>query len=179
MRRVLELDPYSVQSLHSLSQVFYYQRQYDQAIRYAQMAAELDPAVPLVYDDLGWAYLGAGHSDQAIEMFQKKAELLNLPVSADIGYVYAVTGRTDEAYRIADQLHEWLSPGRSSYHEIGRIYLGMGETDRALDYFEQSFRHGESYLVLLKVAPWLDDIRSHPRFQALLKKTGLYDGAVS
>jgi len=129
MRRVPELDPYSVQSLRSLSQVFYYQRQYDQAIRYAQMAAELDPAVLLVCDDLDWAYLGAGNYDRAIEKFQKKAELLNLPISADIGYVYAVAGRGEEAARIADQLHEWLPSGCSSYHEIGRIYLGLGDTD--------------------------------------------------
>lgn len=173
MKKSLELDPYSVQSFHSLSQIYYYLRDYDQAIHYARIALEIEPNAAFAYDDLGWALIGKSQFETALQAFRKKAGLLGQETSSDIGYVYAVTGRKEEARSLVKNLSLDLLRGRSTNHEIGRVYLGLGEVETALDYFERSVERRESFTVLLKVAPWMDPVRTHPRYQQLLTRAGL------
>ncbi len=52
-------------------------------------------------------------------------------------------------------------------------YTGLGEREQALDWLEQAYEEHASALMLLKITPAFDTLRSEPRFQALLEKVGL------
>jgi len=46
----------------------------------------------------------------------------------------------------------------------------LGEKDKAFLYLNQAFDEGGEDLVAYKVAPWIDPLRSDPRFQDLLRR---------
>ena len=50
----------------------------------------------------------------------------------------------------------------------GRLYVALGDVDRAFAAFQQAC-DGESFATDLKVAPDYDAIRSDPRYHALLR----------
>jgi hypothetical protein len=58
-------------------------------------------------------------------------------------------------------------------HQLARIYLLVGEYDKALDQLEPLL--GIPYYLSpawLRVDPTFDPLRRHPRFQRLLRSTG-------
>ena len=50
---------------------------------------------------------------------------------------------------------------------------GMGDQEQALTWMEKAYEERADGLTWIGVDPMLDDIRSHPRFQTLMKKMGL------
>jgi len=53
---------------------------------------------------------------------------------------------------------------------LALVYTGLAETDRALEALEKAYQHRSGSARYLKIEPRLDPLRSHPRFQALLRR---------
>ena len=53
------------------------------------------------------------------------------------------------------------------------LLAALDEKDRAFQQLERAYEHREPGLMFLKVAPWLDPLRSDPRYAALAEKLGL------
>src|SRR5437660_12805829 len=60
-------------------------------------------------------------------------------------------------------------------YQIGLVYATRGESDRAFGWFDRAYRERDSDLFLLKVSPFTKNLRSDPRFNALLRKLDLLD----
>jgi hypothetical protein len=91
-----------------------------------------------------------------------------------LGYVLAVAGHRSEAMKILEEL---LTQAKQRYvqsQEISGIYTGLGDKDKAFEFLEKAYEEKTAgSILLLKVAPWLDPLRSDPRFIELLGKVGL------
>ena len=49
--------------------------------------------------------------------------------------------------------------------------LGLGDKEEAIDALERAYRNGEGDdIYIIRVDPFLDDLRGHPRFEALAEK---------
>ena len=91
-----------------------------------------------------------------------------------LGMMLAILGRREEAIREGEGALSLRSGdaflGPQLRHHVVLIYLALGEHQKALDHLEQLFR--AAYWVSpgwLRVDSTLAPLRSHPRFQALLK----------
>jgi len=92
---------------------------------------------------------------------------------ASLGIALAILGRRDEAIR-EGELALALNAGDAfqgpqTRHQLVRIYLILGENEKALDHLEELLK--ASYWLSpgwLRVDPTIDPLRRHPRFQALL-----------
>ncbi len=51
--------------------------------------------------------------------------------------------------------------------------MELGEKDKAFAELNKSYENREYFMILLKVDPRLDPLRSDPRFQDLLRRVGL------
>jgi len=51
---------------------------------------------------------------------------------------------------------------------LATLFVGIGDRDRALASLKIAYHEREPEMMLLKVDPWWDDLRSDPRFQELL-----------
>jgi hypothetical protein len=56
---------------------------------------------------------------------------------------------------------------------VGLIYLGLGNTDSAIDWLNRACDEGSHWIIFLNTDPIFDGLRDNPRFKDLLVKTGL------
>jgi hypothetical protein len=54
--------------------------------------------------------------------------------------------------------------------DIAQIYVGLGETDQALDWLQKALEERSGTLKFLRVEPRWDPLRSNPRFQDLMRR---------
>jgi serine/threonine protein kinase/Tfp pilus assembly protein PilF len=178
IRRALELDPVSLGINTDLGVIFYYARRYDQAIAQYRKSLEMDPGFVRAYVTLGSAYGQKGMFREAIGVIQKAIGLSgDRSKIAALGRIYALSGKHDEALKLIDELRELSKERYVSPYCMALIYASLGERDQAMDLLQKAYMERVSELIYLKVDPYLDNLRSDPRFVALLEKIGLENRA--
>jgi len=156
--------------------MFYYARQYDHAIEQLQKTLEMDPSFIQAHIALGRTYAAKTMYNEAIEEMQKAIDISGGGdpwILAELGSIYALSGKRDEAKKVLDELHELSKQRYISPNLIALIYGGLGQKDQAFEWLEKAFSERDSQLGYLKVEPQFDSLRSDPRFKALLKKMKL------
>jgi hypothetical protein len=114
------------------------------------------------------------YADSLREM-NKAQELAksNAIIRADTGHLYAVSGQTEKAKGVIEELKKLSAKRYVNPFEIGLIYIGLGDKEQAFQWLETSFRDRSDLLVYLNVDPRLDPIRSDPRFADLVRRVGI------
>ena len=176
-RRAIDLDPLSATTSLSLGWVYLKARRYDESIAQLQRTMELEPGYFYAHMELGWAYLQKGmqqaavtHCDSAIARAPGADDQV---VLGTCGWVYGRARHNPEAGAIVERLtamsaRRWVDP-----FNLSVVYVGLGDTDRALASLREAARQGSPSLVFLKVDPFLDPLRSDPRFKKLLRELGI------
>jgi hypothetical protein len=90
-----------------------------------------------------------------------------------LGFVYAKVGQIEKARKLLDELHELVARTYVTPANISFIYFGMGEIDKCFDWLEKALEERVGYINHIDVEPLNDPLRSHPRYQALLRKMNL------
>jgi TolB-like protein/DNA-binding winged helix-turn-helix (wHTH) protein/Flp pilus assembly protein TadD len=131
----------------------------------------------LMHANLGLGYEGTGNFPEAIAEYQKAIELSNggdLNAVASLAHAYAVAGRRYNAEKILHDLEQKSREGKASPYLPATIYAGLGEKDKALELIEKAYRDKSLDLGwIFKSDLRTDNLRSDPRFQDLLRRTGL------
>jgi tetratricopeptide (TPR) repeat protein len=171
-KRAIELDPLSLISNADLGWVYCMGRRYEEANAQARKTLEMDPRFYVARYYLGHALQFSGHLPEATTEYAKAAELDDDPgVLALLGQAYARSGRVDEARTILARLNEAAKSRYVSAYSFAIMFLGLRDKDHAMEALERSYRADAGYdLFLIKVDPMLDDLRSDPRFEALVQK---------
>jgi TolB-like protein/Tfp pilus assembly protein PilF len=168
----LELDPLDVTISFELGQAFYFARDYDRAIEQFQKALELDPGFLPVSLYLPAAYLQAGKHEEAVARIETTPES-SVEGAGRLGFVYGVTGRTNEARKILAEFKRLRGQQYVSAGNIAMIHVGLGENDEALAWLEKGYEERAYSIQNLKVDPVWDRLRADPRFNDLLRRVGL------
>lgn len=175
IQKAQELDPVSPNIMATAGANFYFARQYDRALKEILKVIELEPSMPSGPFLSGWVYTQQGRYKEAIEAFQKAANLLeydNPEITSNLACAYALSGRTKKARQLLSQLLE-RSPrkGACSYH-IALIYAALEDNKRAFSYLERACEERSPDVGYLKVDPMLDSLRADARFVSLLRRVG-------
>jgi serine/threonine-protein kinase len=174
MKHALELDPVSLGTITDLGVLLYYDRQYDEAIAQYQRTLDMDPGYVRAYITLSSAYGQKGMIDEAIAMARKALDLSkDRAKMAVLGRAYALSGEKAKALKIIEDLKSLSKKRYISPYMIVLIYASLNDKDPALDWLQQAYEERVGDLIYLKVDPFLDNLRSDPRFAGLLKKVGL------
>ncbi|MGI8836215.1 MAG: winged helix-turn-helix domain-containing protein [Pyrinomonadaceae bacterium] len=174
IKRAQEIDPLSLIISTDVAEMFYYARQYDRAIEQSQKTLEMDANFALAHRGLGWAYLQKGMHKEATASFQRAVSISGgrIDTIASLGYAYATSGRQSEALTILSELKERAGRNYVAPHEIAIIYASLNEKDQALAWLEKAYEERSGSLILIKVEPSLDPLRSDPRFADLVRRVG-------
>jgi serine/threonine protein kinase/Tfp pilus assembly protein PilF len=173
-QKALELDPISSMINAIVGAVFYFSRQYDKAIEQFQKAIEIDPNFPWTYTWKAMTYWEKQMNDKALESLQKAAHLAK-DVAYILGYLgrgYALAGQKNEAKKVLDRLDTIANEKNAAWCYVAFAYSGLGEIDKVFDCWDKAYEEREPELFYIKTAPWLDKLRSDPRYEAILKKIG-------
>ncbi len=165
-RRIAELDPASYSDLGPV-QTLILARRYDQALLRLAEADELDPDSAKVRRLYGLLYDLLGREDEAVatylELFSQAGwpdeKIVELETAYRENGARAVFGLLEQAAR--------TSVDRAAFR------LRVGDTDGALRLLEEAYAERDRALPWIHVHPWFDDLRSEPRFVALLARLGL------
>jgi len=169
------LDPLSLIINLCVGRILFEMGQFDRAIDQYKKILDLDPSFQWAYLYLGIVYEHQGEFDQAITAFKRAITLAggDLEVLADLGHAYAKAGRKSDALEVLAKLLRYSKQGNSVSCEIALVYNGLGDKRNTFQWLERALQERNNGCVSLKVGPVWNNLRSDPRFFALLKKMGL------
>jgi TolB-like protein/DNA-binding winged helix-turn-helix (wHTH) protein/Flp pilus assembly protein TadD len=173
LRKAESLDPLSLIIGADLADALCIAHRYDEAIQQAQKTLEMDPHFAVAHYQLGQA-LGQKHMyDQAILEFKTAIELSghNAAFDSNLAYVYAVSGRKEDAMKVVLSLEADRVQYPSAAASIGLIYAGLGDGDQSMAWLEKAYE--ERFNPSILVRPGFDPLRSDARFQDLWHRIGL------
>ncbi len=173
--RALELDPLSSVMNTHLGWHYMYAREYDTAMRHLDYTLLLEPDFPLAAWYKGLIYEQQGLYRESEAAFERamSPSVDNLFIRADAAHMYAVSGQKE---RVKSELAEFEAMAKDRYvssFRLAVICVGVGEDDRAFEYFDKALAEHSDMLVYLNLDPRFDRLRSDKRFQELVSKVGL------
>ncbi|MDA2924544.1 protein kinase, partial [Acidobacteria bacterium AH-259-L09] len=176
LTRAEELEPLSLIINAVFGWFFYFSRRFDLSIEYLGKALDLDRSFARAHVFLGRAFEQKQMFDEAILQFQQAGKLDPRPTYlGELAHTYAVAGLREQAILTLQELQELAQKTYVPPYDLAMIYKALGETDRAFEWLERSYQERRFYMVLLKVEPRLDTLRSDPRFTDLLRRMNLIE----
>jgi tetratricopeptide (TPR) repeat protein len=172
IRKAQELDPVSLVKLTALGQVLLVARRYDEALEQCRKALEMDPNLGFAHWLRGLAYMYKGSYEQAILALQK-----SIPLSGDspdepaaLAHAYALSG--NRRRRCPPGVEQQAKRRYISPSTLADLYAVLGDIDQAFALLEKAYDERDNMVVLLKVEPMFDSLRSDERFTDLLRRVG-------
>jgi eukaryotic-like serine/threonine-protein kinase len=170
----VRLDPLSLVNNVNLGRAFYFARRYDEAVAQYRKALELDANYPSAHFFLGFALEQLGRLDEAIEHLIKARSLWSdNRVARLLAETYARAGYDEALKAWAEIWEQDVRDGSVQPTSVAMLYARVGEKDKAMQYLEQGFREHTRAIINLKSEPQLDNLRSDPRFQNMIRRMGL------
>jgi tetratricopeptide (TPR) repeat protein len=151
---------------------------YDEALRQVQTTLELDGHFAPAHQTLGWVYLRGGKQDDAIREFQNALELAgaaDTDIQLDLGFAYAVSGRTAEARRILVKLQKLHQQGIVPAASLATLYGALGESNEAFVWLEKACQERDPQLTYLKTGRRFEPLHGDPRFGQFVRRVGFPD----
>jgi eukaryotic-like serine/threonine-protein kinase len=174
MKRALEADPLSPVISFNIGWLLFLGHHYDEAIREFDRTATLYPNFPLATIGSCWGYYAKGTLDQAIPVCRKSRELV--PDAFNTGYLSLVLGKAgqrEEARKLLDELRNDALRRDVPSIAFAFAHLGLNEKEEALKMLEKEVANRGYWASTFAVTPELDELRSEPRFKALIKRLNL------
>lgn len=175
-RMAADLDPLSSYARAAVGYTLYLARRYDDAVSHLEAATRIDPDFFLTHLDLGLVYARSGMPDRAVAAATEATRLSGRYQAAVgvLGHAYGLAGRSADARALLRELAHPRAGRHVSPFNLGMVHLGLGEHDRAIEYFEEAASQRASLAEYLGVDPVFDTLRSYPRFERLLREHDLY-----
>lgn len=176
IQRARELAPRAAVILGDTVFWAFFSRDYDLAIANgkAAVAAQSDNAFAQAF--LGMAYAKKGQLSDALKHADLAQKYDGGPLIASFrANVYALAGRRTEAKTALREVEKQRVENYSCSYEIGTAYVLLGQRDTGFRWLDDAYNSRSECMILLKVDPRLDSIRSDSRYMALLRRVGLSD----
>jgi hypothetical protein len=91
---------------------------------------------------------------------------------AEQGYNLGRLGRSADARKVLTRLNDLSGRIFVDPYFPAVVYLGLGDTERALDWLERGFTERSGFMVSLAADPKWDGVRTLPRFRDLVRRVG-------
>ncbi len=174
-RRARELDPLALNVNLGVATAFLIARRYDQAMEQCQKTLEMEPNYAQAHFELGLAHQQKARFAEALGELEKAVSLSgrNPHYLAALGHAYGVSGKTERAQKILDELEKRSRQHYVSPYNMALTHIGLGNKEQALAWLEKAYEKRSFYLITINSWPWFDSLRSHPQFQDLVRRIGL------
>ena len=171
-KKALELDPSSVLVATDLGAAYFFARRFDESIEILQRAREMDPTLWVPVGWLGSAQMVKGQYTEAVATFRKAVELGDGSPNpkSHLAFALAKAGQRDEALKLINELKRQAEREHINSFHFVMPYIGLGDKDEAFFWLGKGVDERSIGFAQLEIHPWLDDLRSDPRFTALLNR---------
>jgi tetratricopeptide (TPR) repeat protein len=97
----------------------------------------------------------------------------NTEATALIGHTHARMACRTEAEEVLEELQLIGARRLAPPYDLATVYVGLGETEKALERLEKAYEERDVHTVFLSVEPKWNTLRSASRFQSLLRRVAL------
>ncbi|HET7295869.1 MAG TPA: protein kinase, partial [Gemmatimonadales bacterium] len=175
MLKAVSLDPLSMYIRTGAGDAYYYAREYEKSVLHYRMALELDPRFDGAHTDLARSLEALGRFDEAREEYEEGRRLSGGVAGPSFGLAHleAASGNSAEARRILAELTQARSHRVVSAWGIAALHASLGDVDQSFQWLETAIEERAAGMILLRVHPRLDPIRTDPRYWPLVQRAGL------
>jgi TolB-like protein/Flp pilus assembly protein TadD len=175
MRIAQALDPISPIIARDLARIYYYLGDYEAALEQCDHTIELDPHFTPAYSLLGFVQEQRGEFEESAAAFQRAIQLSpqSPSLKAALGHSYGLAGKKSKAIGILKEIVDLATKRYVSPFELALLHFSIGQADEGFKWFEKAFNDRCFELIVVKVDPRLDRVKSDPRFVSQCAKLGL------
>jgi TolB-like protein/Tfp pilus assembly protein PilF len=147
-------------------------RAFDQALRHLRTTLSMNPAFGTVHLHVGRVFWATGRFEEALSALQQAPR--DLPLARGLlGAVLGRLGRHAEAREVIAELERLSGERYVGAVPFALIYQGLGDLDRALEWYTKAFDAREAILTVLVVDPVTEILRTDGRLRPLLERMHL------
>jgi eukaryotic-like serine/threonine-protein kinase len=175
IRKAQQLDPLAVPVNRAVGWILYFARRYDESVEELRKTLAMNAEFLGARLVLWWVHVARGAPADAIADIQRELEKPGLKTVKKLmlAYACAAAGRREEANGLLWELEAKLAGDNRLALLSALLFTALDLKDRAFQELHRAFELREPGLLFLKVAPWLDPLRTDPRYGALVEKLGL------
>lgn len=177
-----QLDPLSPIINSNAGLYSYYENNYDDAIDKYKKTLETDPDFWVAHHYLGLAHVQKRMYPEAISELRsligapsegplpEDVVAKEIEASASLGFAYGMAGKRAEAEAILQKIDAISKRRYVSGLYFAIVYAGLKDNDRAIEYLNWAFASRHPGLVLIRIDPIFDGLRTDERFKKLVKR---------
>ena len=175
IRKAQQLDPLAVPVNRAVGWILYFARRYDDSVEELGKTLAMNPDFLGARLVLWWVHVARGAPQEAIADIRKELEKPGLKTVKKLmlAYACAAAGHKEEANGLLWEVEAKLAGDNRLALLSALLFTALDLKDRAFQELHRAFEAREPGLLFLKVAPWLDPLRTDPRYGALVEKLGL------
>lgn len=152
-------------------------QQFDRCLENAQKLLSLDPNYWYSYHLLGEAYLGKRLYKESIANYEEAIRRGGRTITniAELGFAHALAANTKQAMKLLKETEKVAHSSNSFYGYVGLIHVGLGNIEKAFEWFDRSCDERDPTLIVIPPLQWenFKNLHKDPRFKALLNKMRL------
>lgn len=175
INRALKADPQSLITLTDVGYIHYWGRRCKEAEESFRAVLAQDPGFAHARQALGYALAELGDPEQALAELRRAVEQAGKEpgLSGDLAWLLGRMGQRTEAEAIVSALesqsnHDYVDP-----YQLVLGYIGLGDHKRTFETLQRALHNRSRDLMLMRVNPIMDPIRSDTRFGKFLEEAGL------
>jgi len=174
-QRALALNPLSNAAQLEIGLVFELERDYPKSIAQNRLVLQSDPNDLVANSQMTGCYFYTGNYDKYAESWERVLQIEGQPkVAAELKQAYE-SGGVKGTYRWDIVQHSDASKTGYEPLDVAEDYADLGDKNSAFVWLEKAYQQHSSNLIALKVLPDFDNLRSDPRYAALVKRIGFPD----
>jgi tetratricopeptide (TPR) repeat protein len=174
LAKVSELDPHSLLATHMKAWVLYHARELGEALEIHENMLRAEPNYPWGLQTYSWVLRRAGRFGEAIAQAEKAVRLTgeNPFYLAALASAYAEAGAREKTFEILRRLDEIARTRFVSEYMLALVYCALGDKEKAFENLEKSVAARDGWTNWFGTEPQFDVLRSDPRFEDLLRRSG-------
>jgi len=175
MHKSMSLDPLSMMIYTGVGDAYYFAREYEKSVFHYRMSLELDSRFDGTHTGLARSLEALDRFDEARAEYEEGRRLSGGIAGPSFGLAHleAASGNEAAARRILSELTAARSDRVVSAWGIAVLHASLGDVDEAFRWLDIAVKERSPGLILLRVHPRLDPIRSDPRYYPLVRELGL------
>jgi tetratricopeptide (TPR) repeat protein len=180
IKTAAELDPLSMIIGTEVGSIYARAGKYDLGIQTLLATIAMDPGFSRAHETLANVYIYQGKFIESIREFQVTDSLLGTKSVAEAEAWYGPQRKAFVKSGVrgfyGQLLKQRLALARTTYVppiKIAGCYARLDQRDSAFAWLDRACAENDPYLLRIKVEPNFGNIRSDPRYAALLRRLGL------
>ncbi|HEX6730278.1 MAG TPA: tetratricopeptide repeat protein, partial [Pyrinomonadaceae bacterium] len=175
MKRAMELEPLSIMQGANYAAVLMYAGRFDEALAQARKTYELDPNHIGSQNWLCHTLNAKSLSEEAISVGEK-AEMSQQTTNSFntcLGLAYSRSGQRERSLAVLAKMKEAEKTNYILSYWTAIHYANLGDKEAAWAELEKGYRNHDWFMPRLKTDPFIEPLRSDPRYKEMLKRLNL------